>query len=551
MSTNDPRIGLTIDGRYVVRRWIGKGGMGAVYEAEQPSLGRKVAIKFLLARDSAHAERFRREARLASQVIHEHVAQVYDVGRTPDGIDYLVMEYVEGSDLAYLLRDVTLLPVERAIAIVRAVLEGLAAIHALEIVHRDIKPSNVLLATRGDDVDFVKLVDFGLARAADDATLTKTGHIVGTTPFMAPEVFRGEELDHRADLYAVGITLYQMLAGKLPFEGATAEIGALHVWSPPPPLGEQRAELPPWLVRVVERALAKAPGDRFADAQSFIDALDRKQVAEPPTVVERRAPSRPRPSPPAPSPTPTSPPVRRTRARWPWLFVGLAIAGGAAVGAFLARPQSGAVAVASPDAAITRAPLDSPIAAEAVDARVLANDAAIASPPQVDAGVRHPRHSSRPAKAAGMCHCLGTSGENTPLCAKQGKPLCRCVVGRLAPLCPALLVECDYDRREQAKALGVDLDRVCSSGLVCPELTWMMFARAGTHGAPCTGYTTNHADDGYDWVEVNVRRTGTFACDTCPGANNRVYAGAEGDPCTGYHWRTGDSVAGTLQHCEP
>jgi len=294
--TNDPRIGRAIDGRYVVTRLVGKGGMGAVYEAREGE--RTVAIKFLAAGDAQLRARFRREARLARDVDAENVVRVLD-----NGDDYIVMEYVAGSDLERLLASEKALSIDRAVAITSSILDGLAAIHDRGIVHRDVKPSNVFVTG-----DTVKLGDFGLARGPQDATLTASGHVVGTTPFMAPEVFRGETVDHRADLYAVGITLYQMLAGKLPFVGPTAEIGALHVYSPPPPLEAARPDVPPWLVAIVARALAKSPLERYSSARELRAALEARGGTREPR-----------------------------RARWPYIIAALAVAAGALIGAVAAR----------------------------------------------------------------------------------------------------------------------------------------------------------------------------------------------------------------------
>jgi len=526
--THDPWIGQTIDGRYVVRRLIGKGGMGAVYEAEQPSLSRKVAIKVLLKRDAAYAARFRREARLASKVVHEHIAQVYDVGATPDGHDYLVMEYVDGTDLLTVIRDAGLLTIERAVALTREILDGLAAIHALGIVHRDIKPSNVLLTRNSEGQEVVKLGDFGLARAHDDATLTKTGNIVGTTPFMAPEIFRGQAIDHRADLYAVGITLYQMLAGKLPFLGATAEIGAQHVWSPPPPLGEQRTGIPEWLVAIVERSLAKSPADRFQSARAFATALETQDagvapaVDSTPTVVER-----PRPA---------------SKRRWPFVLAAIAVIGGGAIGAYLPRPET-----ARPSAGT--APRD---ASPTVDAMPLVVDAAVAVdaalvPSSTDAGV--PVKVSAPTTKR-LCDCMAVSGDNSPLCAKQGKPLCRCIAKGMPPLCTDALIPCDFDDRVIIERSGVRYQDVCSFDTPrrCSNLVYLRHAKPGTHGAACDGFATNL--DGFPLQKVGEPTKGAWDCDSCPGAKSRVYPGAEGDACTGYDVRTGAATQGTLRHCE-
>jgi len=532
--TNDPWLDQTIDGRYVVHRLIGKGGMGAVYEGEQPNLGRKVAIKFLLAKDDAHAQRFRREARHASQVVHEHLAQVYDVGRTSDGHEYIVMEYVEGIDLARLLSDEGALSVDRAVKIARAMLAGLSAIHALGIVHRDIKPSNVLLTQRGEERDFVKVGDFGLARTADDATLTKTGHIVGTTPFMSPEVFRGETLDHRADIYAVGITLYQMLAGKLPFEGATAEIGALHVWSPPPLLKEQRSDVPDWLVRIVDKALAKSRNDRFANARAFIDALDRKQVEVP---QRASAPQLSKPQKPA---------------RWPWVLVALAVAVGSGVGAYLAR-SPGARPVATP-------PIDAAVVAVVVDARDEA------PPPPVDAAVALTVDASVMTDVADAAVGAKTNGTKRscvcqasdagkPLCKRRATVKCRCQrAPDETPLCPVLPHHCLTDLPiAEMKVHGLEPADVCMSPANqrrCHALDWWEFARLGTQGGACFGYTVFLFNHGFKNVSEGERQDGTFQCDACPDGDDRAFAGTEGKPCTGYQRETAEPVAGTLRHCD-
>lgn len=528
--THDPWIGQTIDGRFIVRRLIGKGGMGAVYEAEQPSLSRKVALKVLLKRDAAYAARFRREARLASKVVHEHIAQVYDVGATPDGHDYLVMEYVDGTDLLTVIQNEGMLTVERAVALTIEILDGLAAIHALGIVHRDVKPSNVLLTTNSEGQEVVKLGDFGLARAQDDATLTKTGNIVGTTPFMAPEMFRGQEIDHRADLYAVGITLYQMLAGKLPFLGATAEIGAQHVWSPPPPLAEQRTGVPAWIVRVVERALAKSPVERFQSARAFATALETKDAGTAisvdgvPTVVAR-------------------PPARRPR-RWPFVLAGIAVVGGGAFGAYLAQRDPVAT-VAPRDASVN---VDAMPVAIAIDAAVPVDAASTTiSPPAIDAGVVNKGAAPRGKR---LCDCMANSGDNSPLCAKQGKPLCKCVASGMPPLCTTALIPCDIADRVMIERAGYRYPDVCSfdTPMRCPDLAYLRHTKPGTHGAACDGFATNL--DGYRLVKVGAPTKGTWDCDSCPGAKSRVYPGADGEPCTGYDIRSGAATPGTLRHCE-
>ncbi len=267
------RVGQTIDGRYLVRRMLGRGGMGEVYEADHVGLDKRVAIKFITSdnKNPNALARFRREARVASKIVHEHVVQIFDVGSDTGG-DYIVMEYLEGKDLKQVLADGRL-SLERSVAIARQMLAGLAAIHDANILHRDIKPANVLLTTRGEDRDFVKIMDFGISKsiAGDDGlTLTGTGNVIGTPEYIAPETLRGQDADHRGDLYAVGITLYAMLAGIPPFAATAFErVVAMHLSEPPPPI----AGLPGWLTAVIDRALAKTPEQRFPDARSFAKAL--------------------------------------------------------------------------------------------------------------------------------------------------------------------------------------------------------------------------------------------------------------------------------------
>ncbi|MBL9018602.1 MAG: serine/threonine protein kinase, partial [Myxococcales bacterium] len=349
--TDDPRIDQTLDGRYVLRRRIGKGGMGVVYEAEHLALERRVAVKLIAPHEAAAApsgfvERFRREARLASRIAHEHLVHIYDVG-THEGSEYLVMELVVGRDL----RDELVagaLSFARAASIMRQLLSALAAIHDAGIVHRDIKPANVMLTTHGDERDYVKLMDFGIARGLEDTNLTKTGHVVGTASFMAPEQLRGKPVDHRSDLYAAGVTLFAMLAGRLPFDGNTAEVAGAHVFQAPPSLLALRPGTPPALAAVVERALAKSPDDRFADARAFAAAL--ASAIEAP--VAARAPDRvatavERPVPPA-----------RTSSRGRGL-VAIAVAAAAALGGvagFVARGTAGREATPAPATALPSAP---------------------------------------------------------------------------------------------------------------------------------------------------------------------------------------------------
>ena len=320
-ATDDPLIGRTIDDRYLVRRLLGRGGMGAVYAADHLGLDKPVAIKFVVhhGTDRTVRARFRQEARAASKVVHEHVVQIFDVG-DDDELDYIVMEYVEGKDLKAVLAEGLFDPA-RAVAVIRQVLLGLSAIHEAGIVHRDIKPANILVTTRRPD--FIKIMDFGIAKRLGGTELaqtdTGTGRVIGTPQYMAPEQLAGDELDHRADLYAAGVTLFAMVTGTVPFAGTSASKLGDVLNTPAPSLESVRPDLPPELVAAVARALETYPDDRFANAQAFAEALDGmsttklalaatavaptpdtqptapQQVTpsrrEPPTAVDRPAPS--------------------------------------------------------------------------------------------------------------------------------------------------------------------------------------------------------------------------------------------------------------------
>ncbi|MBL0219758.1 MAG: protein kinase [Myxococcales bacterium] len=281
-AAEDARLGKTIDGRYLVRRLLGRGGMGAVYLADHIGLDKRVAIKFVTnpGADRDARARFRQEARAAGKIEHENVVQVFDVGVDGEGLDYIVMEYVDGRDLQSVLRTDGALEPARAIAIACQMLRGLHASHAVGIVHRDIKPANVLLA--GAD-EIVKIMDFGIAKSVHAhvaQTDTGTGRVIGTPQYMAPEQLSDAPTDPRTDVYAVGATLYAMLAGEAPHAGTsfTQRIEALA--RPAPSLASARPELPRALIAAVARALAASPGDRFPDALAFADALGDVASAE-------------------------------------------------------------------------------------------------------------------------------------------------------------------------------------------------------------------------------------------------------------------------------
>ncbi len=270
-------IGREVSHYRVVRK-LGGGGMGVVYEAEDRRLKRKVALKFLppeWSRDDAAKQRFLREARAASALDHPNICTLHDIGETADGQLFLAMAYYRGETLKQRLAR-GMLSEREAAAIGAQIAEGLAAAHERGIVHRDIKPANVILTDSG----LVKIVDFGLAKLAGEAGLTRTGSSLGTPAYMSPEQAKGGESDHRSDLWSLGVVLYEMLAGRPPFAGEklAAVIHAI-VSADPRPVASFRGDLDPGLGSLVGRSLAKDPADRPASASEVAVALRRIEAA--------------------------------------------------------------------------------------------------------------------------------------------------------------------------------------------------------------------------------------------------------------------------------
>ncbi|MDG3007979.1 serine/threonine-protein kinase [Paludisphaera mucosa] len=262
-------------GTYEIKGVLGRGGMGVVLKAHDPALGRNVAIKVLsaaLATCGASRKRFLREARAAAAVVHEHVVSVFAVVESA-GLPFLVMEYVPGRSLQERIDRFGPLGLAEILRIGRQTAAGLAAAHAQGIVHRDVKPANILLE---DGVERVRLTDFGLARAVADAAVTRSGVIAGTPHYMAPEQASGGAVDHRADLFSLGSTLYAAAAGRPPFRAETP-LGVLRRVCDDRhrPLREINPEIPAWLEAIVDRLLAKDPADRFASAVAVADLLER------------------------------------------------------------------------------------------------------------------------------------------------------------------------------------------------------------------------------------------------------------------------------------
>ena len=261
---------------------VGVGGMGRVYRAEQKALGRTVAVKVIhphLVHDENASARFITEARAASALNHPNSVSIIDFGQTEDGLLYLVMEFLRGKDLARVVYEEGPLGFARIVNILKQVLAALAEAHHLGIIHRDLKPENIILERLRSGTDFVKVVDFGLAkvRATQASSITSPGIVCGTPDYMAPEQGRGDPIDARSDLYAVGVIMFRLLAGRLPFEGESAtQVVLKHITLPPPDprrIAPDR-NIPAALVDVVLKALEKHPNDRYQDALAFSEALD-------------------------------------------------------------------------------------------------------------------------------------------------------------------------------------------------------------------------------------------------------------------------------------
>ena len=272
------RVGKTTGGKYRLVRLIGSGGMGEVYEAQHSHIGRRFAIKFLhpmLASNAEIVARFQREAQAAGSLENENIAAVVDAGMAVGGAPYLVMEYLEGADLAHLLLASGPLPAPRAAYIMIQACRGLAAAHSRGIVHRDLKPENLFVCRGNDGSDLIKVLDFGIAKLHTGIGITKTGTTMGTPFYMSLEQARGaREVDHRTDIYALGVILYELLSGSKPHPGESYNEILFHVLSEEPaPLDSLRPGLPLGLAAVVHKAMAREAEDRYASAADFTAAL--------------------------------------------------------------------------------------------------------------------------------------------------------------------------------------------------------------------------------------------------------------------------------------
>ncbi len=275
--------GETLGGRYRMGRILGRGGAGEVYEAEELSLGRRVAVKVLLEREGDNSVRLKRlelEARAAATLGHPNIVHVTDFA-LPAGDEpaYIVMELLDGEPLKAVMLREGQMDARRVVFIARQVLDAVAATHRANIIHRDLKPPNIFLTSVAGVRDIVKLLDFGIAKRtqkeADEVSLTSDGVLVGTFHYMSPEQLTDRPVDHRTDLFSMGVVIYLALAGAPLFSGPTnAAVIFATVKKTPPPLNHHRQDLDPGLEEVVHRALAKRPEDRFEDAEQMRAALE-------------------------------------------------------------------------------------------------------------------------------------------------------------------------------------------------------------------------------------------------------------------------------------
>ena len=286
-ASGDDLVGTTLNGTYAVEPLLGEGGMGRVYLAQHKRIAQKrVAIKVLhdeFAGSSQVLARFQREAESAAAISHPNVVTVLDVDVTPRGLPYLVCEYLEGDDLSEHLKEVKRLDVPDAVSITRQLCSGLGAAHARGVIHRDLKPANVFLVgdfSKGAPPHlFAKVLDFGLSRfhtgGGGEQNLTKTGFIMGTPSYMAPEQARGQRVDQRADVYGLGTILFTVLTGRAPFQEETPQSTILALLNSEPPRPRSlMPSIPPHVELIIERAMAKNPEDRYPDMAAFERALD-------------------------------------------------------------------------------------------------------------------------------------------------------------------------------------------------------------------------------------------------------------------------------------
>lgn len=297
----DPLLGTTLAGNYEIQEVIGHGGMGVVYKARHALMDRIVAIKMLQAQlisDSMSVKRFQQESQSASRISHPNVITVYDFGISPSGQPFIVMDYLQGISLADVIKEEGQIGVERSIKILAQACDALDHAHKMGVIHRDVKPTNFVLINYDEEKDFVKVVDFGVAKlmnaTPDGQRLTQAGEVCGSPVYMSPEQCTGGELDQRSDIYSMGIVVYETLTGKLPILGKTmVDTMSKHISEMPPTFQQARPDLyiPERLEQVVFKALAKDPNDRHQSMDELRIELENAIPRPGKSQVLRSAPS--------------------------------------------------------------------------------------------------------------------------------------------------------------------------------------------------------------------------------------------------------------------
>ncbi len=536
-----PREGATIAGRYTLGRMLGRGGMGVVYEAIQLDLGRAVAVKLLPATADARASfRFAREARTLAQLAHPNIVQLFDYG-TDLGTGYVVMERLEGRPLSAALRAEGPFAVARAVRVSCEMLRALSVTHRAGVVHRDIKPANVFLLPG----DGVKVLDFGIASTNDGSPrLTMTGVALGTPAYMSPEQVLAAPVDARTDLYAVGVCLFEMLTGRRPFRAESAmQVIAQVILGGPPRADSVRSDIPADLADVVERAMARDPAARFANAEAFaaaLGALGTGQRAAPPaavlTAAYPRTVSAASPSPDwglgMTAPLPSSGAGRRNAAMVaaattprrsrvaPILGGAVFLVGAATAGAVVAQNlRSAAPSVAgAQDASASAASPASVTSPASTEDAAPTNDAVAPSSAQ-SRGAALARGGSRPSSAAAIsasCSCVNAAGG--PVCVGPRIPDCECRTG-VARLCP------------QPWSAGGR----CPVGAASGSGTSAYSAPGRKDGEACLGFqlVAQRAGGGpADVVSSKSPVPGRLSCNFCSGHGDR-FPGVNGASCSG------------------
>ena len=417
-------VGETLNDNYRLIRVIGEGAMGGIYEARQLRLDKRVAIKVLARELAANGEallRFHREAEITSQLGHPHIITVFDFGTTHHGQPYLVMEYLEGEDLANRLRRVKTLPLSAVVRITKQVASALADTHAKGIVHRDLKPANLFLS-RVQGEDFAKVLDFGISKVrAASTSLTNASTLMGTPMYMAPEQAKGEiELDHWTDQWALACIAYEMLTGRPPFVGDdTAALLYQVVHEEPLPPSQVNKTLPPAIDDVIRRALTKDPNERFPHVTAFARALEAAATGKP--LPLEAAPER-APNLPTVSLTPVeaaatlasipealAPPAGRKRRRLLWIGLAAVAVGGVALmrAPWRRPPPPAAPVIAAPQAPALVAPaaaVVAPVPGVADSPEKIDDDEPAAATDDTEKAPNRPdkrdRHRRRPARRA-------------------------------------------------------------------------------------------------------------------------------------------------------